>query len=260
VIEDAGIGAEVALPEAVAEDDDGMVAFAGIVGFVDDAADLGADAERLEVGSGDGLDANHIRLLAVVDEAVDVVFEAEDGRGVGEDVVLALKLAVEGIGVELGAGEAVGNAAPVFDAELDKPLRVFDGERTQHHGIEKAENRGVGADAQSQGDERDDGDGGCAQHGAQAIAGVLEEGFEPTPAPCGLAVLAEEGGIAETLVRGVAGRVGGETGGDLLLATQVEVQAHLFVKLTLKAAAMEEHVESSSKFAREAHVVLLQAV
>ena len=59
-----------------------MVAFARVVGVVEHTANLGAHSEGLEVGAGHGLDMNHLRLLAVVDEAVNIVDHAEDGRGV----------------------------------------------------------------------------------------------------------------------------------------------------------------------------------
>ena len=91
-----------------------MIAFARVVGVVEHTAHLGAHAEGLKVRAGDGLDMDQLRLLAVVDEAVNIVHHAEDGRGVGEDGVLALELAVEGIGVEFGAGETVGDAVPVL--------------------------------------------------------------------------------------------------------------------------------------------------
>jgi hypothetical protein len=55
-----------------------------------------------------------------------------------------------------------------------------------------------------------------------------------------------------------ASRLGIDAGRDLLLAPQFEVEAHLFFQLALKPGAVEQHVESSSEFAGEAHVVLLR--
>ena len=144
------------------------------------------------------------------------------------------------------------------DPEFHQLLRILDRKRAQHHGIEKAEDGGVGADAEGQRDERDNRDGRGAQHRAQSVTGILQKCFQPTPAPCHMALLLDAGNVAESLLRRPASRFGINAGGDLLLAAQFEVEAHLFIEFALKPAAVEQHVESSSQFAREAHVVLLR--
>src|SRR4029079_13296401 len=82
VVQNRRIAAQMPFPEPVADDYDRMVAFAGIVGVVDYTANLSLDAQGLKVSARYGLNMDQLRVLAVVDEAVNVVHHAEDGRGV----------------------------------------------------------------------------------------------------------------------------------------------------------------------------------
>ena len=110
----------------------------------------------------------------------------------------------------------------------------LDRKRAQHHGIKKAEDGGIGANAEGQRDKRDNRDGRSAQHGAQSITGILQKCLQPVPTPCHMALLLDAGDIAESLLCRPAGCFRSEAGGDLLLAAQFEVKTHLFIEFALK--------------------------
>ena len=97
MVEDRRIAPEHALPETIADDHHGMVAFARVVGVIEHAAHLGAHAESLEIRARDGVDTDQFRVLAIVDEAVNIVDQAEDGRSVREDGIFPLELAIKRI-------------------------------------------------------------------------------------------------------------------------------------------------------------------
>ena len=83
-IENVGVAGEGLLPEGVADNDDRMIAFGGVVRVGECAADLCLDAEQGEICAGDQLDVHEIgacRSLrrSAEDKAMDVVGHAEDG-------------------------------------------------------------------------------------------------------------------------------------------------------------------------------------
>ena len=93
--------------------------------------------------------------------------------------------------------------APV--AEQDELLRLLDGKIAEQDCVEKAEDGGVGADAEG---EREQGDGGerrTAKQRAQAVGDILQKTFKPAPTPGEMTLLAEESGIAEGAMGDAAG-------------------------------------------------------
>jgi hypothetical protein len=68
-----------------------------------------------------------------------------------------------------------------------------------------------------------------------------------------MALLAEESGIAESAQGGTAGFIGGKAGCGMLLSAEFDVEAHLFVKVGVEAAAVEEGSEAAEKFSEQVH-------
>jgi hypothetical protein len=55
-----------------------------------------------------------------------------------------------------------------------------------------------------------------------------------------MALLAQKSGIAEGAMGDAAGFLGGKAGGGMLLGAEFDVEAHLFVKVGVESAAVEE--------------------
>ncbi len=60
-------------------------------------------------------------------------------------------------------------------------LTVFDRQGAEHDRVQQAEDGGVGANAQRERGERDDGNPGMAQQGAGSVRDVLGKALEPIP-------------------------------------------------------------------------------
>ena len=100
--DDVGIGAEVGAPQTVAEDHHRMAARRDLVGRLQDAAALGADAEHVEVVPGDQL-ARHRAGAAASPERDGGQRRAEE---IGERPVVLAQLQVVGIRQPEGAAGA----------------------------------------------------------------------------------------------------------------------------------------------------------
>jgi hypothetical protein len=75
--------------------------------------------------------------------------------------------------------------------EKNKVLRILDGKRSEHDGVDEAEDGGASADAESEGEYRDGGEaGGFAKH-PQRVANVLKDTREKIAA-----VLSQRNGLA----------------------------------------------------------------
>ena len=131
---------------------------------------------------------------------------------------------------------------------------IFYRQRAQHDGVHEREDGGVGADAEGEREQCHEGDAGRAQHGAETVKDVLREGFEPVPSPCGVALLAQQCGIAEAAACGCSGIVGRYSCIYMLLSAQVEMQLHLFGKLAGGLLPMGEHANAARKFFEPIHL------
>ena len=84
------------------------------------------------------------------------------------------------------SGRCLG-AAPIvwieLDGDPDKPISTGKRQRAQQHGMDDAEDGGVGADAEREGADDDRGEPRCAQEGAHRESGVLPEVVEPPERP-----------------------------------------------------------------------------
>ena len=250
---DVGVTGECAVPPSVADDGDGMVAFSAIIIVGEQTAHQRADAEGGEVRAGDELDLHRLRVSAAGNNAVDGVGHAEDGGGVGEDGVILLQFAVEGIGVEFGDAVRVSDATPGASAEQHELLRLLDGKIAEQDCVKKTEDGSVGANAESEREQSDGGERRTAKHRAQAVGDIFQKTFEPSPSPGEVALLAEKSGVAERAMGGAAGFIGRKAGCGMLLGAEFDVEAHLFVEVGVETAAVEEGPEAAEKFSGQVH-------
>jgi hypothetical protein len=81
--------------------------------------------------------------------------------------------------------------------------------------------------------------------------------LQPIPTPGHVALLLDASSIAESSLRRLVGRFRCQACGNLLLAAQFEMKAHLFFKVAPKLAASQQHGDSPYEFTREAHFLSL---
>src|SRR5205823_14859875 len=99
------------------------------------------------------------------------------GEGAIADASLVRAVTIAAMALEF----RVCTGAPVEDNEL---LRIFHWYGSQEHGVDEAEDRGVGADAEGEGEHGDGGEaGGLAKH-AQSVTQVLNEILNPIYVAC----------------------------------------------------------------------------
>ncbi len=123
--------------------------------------------------------------------------------------------------------------APFEENELS---RVGDGERAEHDGIDEAKDGGVGADAESEGEDGDGGKSRRVAQGTEGVAEVLQEFVDPDGSPDGARVffhardVAEfaEGGVASVLGRHAAGDVRGSLAAEEILNFAAEIFEDVF--------------------------------
>ena len=159
--DNVGVAAELALPEAVADDDE-VAAVGGILLRREGAAEDDGRAEEAEVG---------FRDVDAVDLLRDGAGEVEAGTAevVGGDVLEDFGLFAPEI--ELGRGSAGPGAVGREVHHLDDTVGVGIGEGLEEDGVDDGEDGGVGSDA-----ERDGGDGGEGERriGDEHAEGVAE--------------------------------------------------------------------------------------
>ncbi len=170
---------ETAAPISVT--DDGDARRAGIfVGFSDAAAQKRRHAQAGEIFSGDHLAVGQRGFPVDADGRVLVV-EAEwnPGESAGKDVALRAEFLECRIGegkfrVPAGLAE-VRRPFVIVPLKQNELLRVFHRQRLQHHGVDEAENCGVGADAESESEDGDSSESGGLEQHPQAVTNVLKE-------------------------------------------------------------------------------------
>ena len=160
---DRGQAPELAMPEAIAEERDGAGAQA-IVGSVEIAADRRVDAERGQELRGDH-EAVH-PLCRTVTAGEVVVLVAIHGHG-REGAVLALPVEE----IEIADGRLRLASIALVDGNQLARLRV--GQRVEQDAVHDGEERGIGADPESERDHGDDGEGRSLEEHAKGEADVL---------------------------------------------------------------------------------------
>jgi hypothetical protein len=159
----AGVAAEPALPEAVAEDHRARGPGLVVIGSVEAAEERLHAGERQQVGGGHA--AQHALRLA---RGSEIEALAARGGEAGKEVA-RLRAPVEI--VEPGAGRMgeVGRGL----VEDDHALRIGKGHRPQEREADHAEEHRVGADAERQREHRDGRESGRFAQGTKAVPQVL---------------------------------------------------------------------------------------
>jgi hypothetical protein len=160
--EDGGIAGEPPFPVPIADDSD-----AGIAGD-EGASERWIYAEHAEVAVRRG---EHIGDFALAGDEHVGPREAEEGRDAGEQASVAFQLAEQPI---RDVADLFGTARAGL-GERYETMRVADGQVAEKHGIEEAEDRGVGADAESEREHDYAGETGRAAKRSGGVAQVLRE-------------------------------------------------------------------------------------
>ena len=141
---------------------------------------------------------------------------------------------IEAMGLCLPSGEGASSrrccpigAMGVGLVDADELVLVFEGERVKQDGLDYGEERDIGADAESHDEDCEEGESGGARQGANAVAEIVEQEFEVTPAPCVACLLAQEGWVAKHAQSGETGfcrsHAGGDVFGDLLIEMELQL-------------------------------------
>src|SRR6185437_1624253 len=178
----AGIAIEAAIPIAVVHDRNRIGAFADPLARIEGSAAVGGDAEDLEVVGADELGfgllgGGGLAGLGPVNlVAAGVALRREQA---GEDGVVIAEGKVFGVG-EQAAGAVVGAEVGALlggvgeDGQL---LGVGNRKRSQQGGVNQAEDGGVRAYAEGQGEQRHGGEAGGLEQHAEGVAEVGEHGY-----------------------------------------------------------------------------------
>ena len=178
------VGAKASAPEGIA--DYGHGSTRGVVGGREEAAVLRRDAKHgkeiagIRIGLGEGGCAIQANSDAPQTGAAE---NAGQGLGVGLKV-LELRVgeqAVPVVGGGLPQGERIG--------ELYEALGSGHGQRAHDDGVQQAEDGGIGADSQRQGQDDGGGESGAFAQCAQGVAQILAESLQGGPSPGGASVL-----------------------------------------------------------------------
>src|SRR2546430_897970 len=137
-----------------------------LLGRREAVAELGVHVEHIEQVRRDrrGLD------VARVSGARQVVALRLDGRASGK--VLRERAQV----VEVRKGHAEVHAPEPGRHDLDEPVRSGVRQRLEQHGVDRAEDGGIGADAEREREHGDEREAGASREGADRVPEILEQG------------------------------------------------------------------------------------
>ena len=113
------------------------------------------------------------------------------------------------------------------------------GQRAQQHGVYDAEDGGIGADAERQGQQDNGSVGGVLSQVAERESDVLRHHVDRAHAPRLATVVHDQGDAAEVLTGRVARRVGGHPSGDERLGLHLQVVAEFRVHPPLEGGGAE---------------------
>ena len=130
------------------------------------------------------------RLLGLAASREAVAEAPRDGHG-GESFVVFLPVA------EIGIGDGAIFEIGLAFVEDDELVGMGIGQRIQKNAVDHGEQGSVGADAEGQGKDGDRGEAGILAERTGAKAQILNEFFEPEPAPLFARDAFDQGNIAE---------------------------------------------------------------
>ena len=136
--------------------------------------------------------------------------------------------------------EAAARAGHVDDVNVDEAAGIRHRQRAQPYGVYNLEECGVRPDAQRQGHDGDDRKPGIPRKDTDRVARILDEMFQPSPAPDvarGFLNLSHVAEIAPRLRYRVASR---RAARDVVLGCEVEMRPDLGVEIVASAPPAEE--------------------
>ena len=164
--DDVRFAGEPRLPEVVADHRHGMRARRHIVGRRQQpAARSGADAEDVEEVAGDNQAVHQFGRVAGIEARADA---APAGEAVEMLVVVAQRRV-----------HRIGEHAAVAAGDVGEAGRVADPQALEQRGVDEAEDGGVGADAEGEGQHGGHREAGLPAQHAGGVAHVLEESANP---------------------------------------------------------------------------------
>src|SRR4029077_2893444 len=120
----------------------------------------------------------------------------------------------------------------------DELLRIGIGQRIEEHAVDDGEDGGVGADAEGKSEDRDEGEPGILAQRARAVAQILEEFFEPEPAPLVAGNLLHQLNVAKFATGGLLGTVDGFAALRTVVRGHLQMGLQLLLQLLLLALAL----------------------
>jgi len=200
--DDRGITRVGSLPSFVAHDGHGRRAFA-IVLVREEPPCVRVKTEGAEIVAGDELAHNGagVFVRSSTTNREGPISEASlDGGQVFELGEIRPKEFIGGRGEERVVASVPGarsDAAVIAVTQTNKILGVADGQIFEEDGVDEGEDGGVGADAERESENNGGGEAGSLRELTKSETQVLQEMFEPVPAPCSAGVFANERAVAE---------------------------------------------------------------
>src|SRR5258708_4868011 len=220
---------EMLLPESVAQNSD-TLASALILLRGGQAPGRRMDVQRAEVVS------THKQTVRVLDRtsAGEIKARVTPSENTGENILMIPNLFPERIG-ERRSGFA--RALRIQSSQLHEFLRLLHGKHPEHHRVDQAEDRGVGADSERQRKNRHTGDDRSAAQDAQSKADVLQQRFDEGHPACIAMLFFKLFHSAEFQARPALGFLRWHTVLHELRDLFLEVKAQLLVHFSLNILA-----------------------
>ncbi len=229
--------AELPPPEGLADDDGRRRAGRRVVGGAQHAPSQGSDAHGVEERPADPEALGIARLAArrQVDPVGAPGGELREGFLLGADALPQGRRQLRVAAGEVARAAAAGRRDP----DVVEGLRIGDGQAPQPDRVDELEDRRIGADAESEREDRDEGERGLEAQAPRAVAEVLRETGEPAASLVRRRKPRRGGGWkragqrgsqirnGELVERGAPGGVGGRAGGDEIGVTVLEVLCDL---------------------------------
>jgi len=135
-----------------------------------------------------------------------------------------------------------GFTTVIFDRRLPKAdeavwLRI--GQGAEENGVNDGENRGIRANAESEGEYRDGREAGAALQHAEREATIASTFVQPANDVDVASVFLEECGVAEAFLGVVTRILGGHAGGEVVRGAHFKMRAQLFVEILIQAFSSE---------------------
>ena len=228
--DEMGIGAEAAAPEFFADDRDGRGAGPAVLGN-EGAAQERRHLQDVEEPGGNNGGVRDERFAAAGDGEIVLLISGQ----FGEHAVLrahVLEIHIRNAG-EIHSFLRLG--LEHNDELIGRGVRQW----LEQNSVDDAEDGGVRADAESEGENRNRGEAEILAHHAERVTRVGDESFEPEAAALLAAIFLDAFYRAE-LQRRLASRfIGRHAGSEVRGHLLFEVMAHLLAELPLPIAALE---------------------